>query len=301
MGQSFTAGTIAAIIVIIVLAALVMIYVWTYPTKKNGGVRIELGKLNKPLKDGSTTRIMSLATGRYLRRRVGLSCSDTTIDQTPGQVGNYSLVTADATRAQATLWKMVQCTNCATTGLKSAGGTLPYSVSGLWCFYEAVSDTESHYLTFTDYNNGGFPIPPNVYYDRLFNGSRTLHSDKPVPYIRGTAFIPGPPIINATPPVNYLPSNFWFDLQALDPNLSSGPNGAFQINVIAKVGIPEQLTSYYSDGVYYNAAYDSNTHPPTAGAFTEQTCNELKSHIIGENINGLPYPDVQKTFFFEVL
>lgn len=272
MGQAFTAGSIAAVIVIIALATITIIYVYTFPAKK-ATFSVDQSTLNPRIKNGASARIMSIATGRYLRRRPNVTgCTDITLEP------EHTLVTADARRVDATLWKLSTCTSCPPSDIheQNSNSLVDHAVDGKWCFHVAESDTSSHFLTFTRYS--GNPAEPD------FDGGRTVLLPYSEPFTRGTVDENGNPVIL---PENYLRSEFWFDLE-IPPNYQ-GPNGAFRIITDAyKVGTSpgvvtkRMLTSSGTNGVYYNPSYDSENPPPISTGWTEQTCYEPKSTAYGE-------------------
>lgn len=268
MGQAFTAGSIAAVIVVVVVAVIVIIYVYTYPAKK-ATFNVDQSTLNPRIKNGASARIMSLATGRYLRRRPGATwCTDATLEP------NHTLVTADARRVDATLWKLGSCTSCPPSKIpyETSPSSLDFSVEGRWCFYTAESDTSSHFLTFTRYTDD--TVVP------VFNGARTELLNHSEPFTRGTIDENG---MVVTPAENYLRSDFWFDLRS--PADYKGPNGAVHIvtGAYVKDGAEHQLylSSVGANGVYYKASYDPNNPPPVSTGWSEVTCYEPKAYNYG--------------------
>ena len=244
MAQTFTAGTIAAIVAVVVALALVMAYILIVAPKKGYGWQITPGRINKPISDGVRVRIMSIGTGKYLRWSNDPIRPGGCIDYHSFNFGT-PLVYADADRQEATLWKLYQCNSCfpawvhsdggpkvfgSYNGGNPLGGPLIYPVSGKWSIYDPVSDVSLRPLSFID-NKGiteidGNPIAeghPTQRYTtaRVLNVTAEDPTDVPDhAKLAGYTF-------------NNLDLPHWFDLRPVgdisSPTGCTGPNGAFYI------------------------------------------------------------------------
>jgi hypothetical protein len=249
MGQYFTAGSIAAIVAVIVMLLIVIAVVVTTPIKKNAGVNHNTDSLNGRIKDGVSVRIMSIATGRYFRRR-----PDADACSTPSS----TVVTADATRAAATIWKMTLCSSCPPSSTPGLVGFSPFPVEGKWVIYEQTEFDVIHALTFGQFQVGN---PPSLVDNRLktFRFGNTTEI-----YNKGTVATVAPPQ-PAVPPVNNFLANYWLDLETIAEDGGSGPNGAYEISSQVSLVDKYGLYDFNAFGLYVNAAYVPVLGSPAPG------------------------------------